>query len=106
MKSFQKTNIDLTLFPNAHHGFDSEEPVHRNEKGYSFEECLFDLTEDGDILMNYLKFHVKFYTTENWIFVLCQRGVDIGGNLEAAKVPTHFALEFMKKQCKRINLVN
>ena len=54
-KLSKNTNIGITVYPNAHHGFDSEETVHRNEKGYSFKDCLFDLTSEGDVLMNYLR---------------------------------------------------
>ena len=50
-----KANISLTTYPDSHHSFDSEIPVQRNEKGYSFKDCVFKLTEDGDILMNYLQ---------------------------------------------------
>ena len=96
-----RTNIDLTLFPNAHHGFDSEEPVHRNENGYSFNECLFDLTEDGDILMNYLKIPMSNSILQKIGFLFCvKRGVDIGGNLEARKKSFPFALQFMRKHLK------
>ena len=92
----------MTLFPNAHHGFDSEEPVHRNENGYSFEECLFDLTEDGDILMNYLKIPMSNSILQKIGFLFCvNRGVDIGGNLDARKSSYPFALEFMKKQLQK-----
>ena len=45
-------NIDIEIYPNAHHGFDSENPLIRNEKGYSFKDCLFELTDQGNILMN------------------------------------------------------
>tara|TARA_B100000963_G_scaffold237580_1_gene207717 strand:- start:1570 stop:2559 length:990 start_codon:yes stop_codon:yes gene_type:complete len=95
------TNIDLTLFPNAHHGFDSEEPVHRNDNGYSFSECLFDLTKDGDILMNYLKIPMTNSILQKIGFLFCvKRGVDIGGNLEARKKSFPFALQFMRKHLK------
>ena len=101
-KLSKKTNIELTLFPNAHHGFDSEEPVHRNENGYSFEECLFDLTEDGDILMNYLKIPMSNSILQKIGFLFCvKRGVDIGGNLQARKSSYPFALEFMKKHLQK-----
>ena len=60
--------------------------MHRNEKGYSFEECLFDLTEDGDILMNYFKIPMSNSILQKIGFLFCvNRGVDIGGNLEARK---------------------
>jgi len=88
----------LTLFANAHHGFDSEESISRNENGYSFKECLFELTEGGDILMNYLKIPMSNSILQKIGFLFCvKRGVDIGGNLEARKKAYPFALEFMRK---------
>ena len=93
-----RTKIDLTLFGNAHHGFDSEESINRNENGYSFRKCLFDLNKDGDILMNYLKIPMSNSILQKIGFLFCvKRGVDIGGNLEARKKAFPFALEFMRK---------
>ena len=93
----QNTQINITRYPEAHHGFDSEEPVRRNEKGYSFKDCLFDLTADGDILMNYLKIPMSNSTLQKVGFLFCaKRGVNIGGNSEARKKSFTFAKDFMK----------
>jgi len=89
-------NITLMTFPNAHHSFDSETPVQRNEKGYSFKDCVFKLTEDGDILMNYLNIPMSNSLMQKIGFVFCvERGVDIGGNPVARKKSFSFAKEFM-----------
>ena len=44
-KISNKSNVDLTIYTNSHHSFDSEEPVTFNEKGYSFKNCLFKLSK-------------------------------------------------------------
>ena len=93
----ENSNIGITVYPNSHHGFDSEEPVCRNENGYSFKNCLFDLTEKGDVLMNYLSLPMSNPTLQKIGFLFCvERGVSIGGNFEARKKALTFAKNFMK----------
>ena len=70
-KLSDKTNISITTYPEAHHGFDSEEPVVWNEKGYSFKDCLFDLTADGDVLMNYLRLPMSNSILQKVGFLFC-----------------------------------
>tara|TARA_B100000768_G_scaffold73213_1_gene70159 strand:- start:600 stop:1577 length:978 start_codon:yes stop_codon:yes gene_type:complete len=94
----ENSNIGITVYPNSHHGFDSEEPVRRNENGYSFKNCLFDLTEKGDVLMNYLGLPMSNPTLQKIGFLFCvDRGVSIGGNSEARKKSLTFAKSFMKR---------
>ncbi|MDC1216569.1 dienelactone hydrolase family protein [Flavobacteriaceae bacterium] len=94
----ENSNIGITVYPNSHHGFDSEEPVQRNENGYSFKNCLFDLTEKGDVLMNYLGLPMSNPTLQKFGFLFCvERGVSIGGNSEARKKSLTFASAFMKR---------
>ena len=94
----ENSNIGITVYPNSHHGFDSEEPVRRNENGYSFKNCLFDLTEKGDVLMNYLSLPMSNPTLQKIGFLFCvERGVSIGGNFEARKKALTFAKNFMKR---------
>ena len=47
-------NIELTVYKDSYHSFDKDSPVIRNENAYNFSDCLFKLSEDGDVLMNYL----------------------------------------------------
>ena len=85
-KLSDKTNINITTYPDAHHGFDSEEPVVWNKKGYSFKDCLFDLTADGDVLMNYLRIPMSNSILQKVGFLFCvEKGVHVGGNLSARK---------------------
>ncbi len=96
-KLSNNSNIGITVYPDSHHGFDSEEPVHRNKNGYSFKNCLFDLTEKGDVLMNYLNLPMSNPTLQKIGFLFCvERGVSIGGNSEARKKSFTFSKNFMK----------
>ena len=96
-----KANIALTTYPESHHSFDSETPVTRNEKGYSFKDCLFTLTEDGDVLMNYLQLPMSSPLLQKLGFMFCvEQGVDIGGNPAARKKAFAFAKEFMDTTLK------
>ena len=102
-KLSDKTNISITTYPNAHHGFDSEEPVVWNEKGYSFKDCLFDLTAEGDVLMNYLRLPMSNPMLQKIGFLFCvDRGVNVGGNLDARKKSLVFAKNFMNSQLLNI----
>ena len=96
-----KANIALTTYPESHHSFDSETAVTRNEKGYSFKDCLFTLTEDGDVLMNYLQLPMSSPLLQKLGFMFCvEQGVDIGGNPAARKKAFAFAKEFMHTTLK------
>ena len=102
-KLSDKTNISITTYPNAHHGFDSQEPVVWNEKGYSFKDCLFDLTAEGDVLMNYLRLPMSNPMLQKIGFLFCvDRGVNVGGNLDARKKSLVFAKNFMNSQLLNI----
>ena len=94
----EKTSIEITVYPNAHHSFDSEIAIKRNEKGYSFKNCMFTLTEDGDILMNYLQLPMSNPILQKLGLLFCvERGVDLGGNPEARTQAMAFSKSFMKK---------
>jgi len=97
-----KSNIGITVYPDSHHGFDSEDPVIRNEKGFSFKNCLFDLDEKGDVLMNYLGLPMSNPILQKIGFLFCvERGVNIGGNSEARQKSLTFAKNFMKLSLMR-----
>ena len=102
VKKISKTaNVDLTIYPDSHHSFDSEEPVTFNEKGYSFKDCLFKLNEDGDVLMNYLSLPMSSPFMQKVGFLFCvERGVNLGGNPIARKKSFEFALSFMSTTLK------
>ena len=102
-KLSDKNNISITTYPDAHHGFDSEEPVVMNEKGYSFKDCLFDLTADGDVLMNYLRLPMSNSILQKVGFLFCvEKGVHVGGNLDARKKSLAFAKDFMNNKLLKL----
>ena len=102
-KLSEKTNISITTYPEAHHGFDSEEPVVWNEKGYSFKDCLFDLTAEGDVLMNYLRLPMSNSILQKVGFLFCvDKGVHVGGNKDARKKSLAFAKDFMNKKLLKL----
>ena len=97
----KKGNIGLTIYPNAHHSFDSKSELTQNEKGYSFKDCLFKLTEDGDVLMSYLSLPMSSPFMQKIGFLFCvERGVTLGGNPQAREMAFKFAKNFMQKTLK------
>ena len=97
----KKGNVGLTIYPNAHHSFDSKSELTQNEKGYSFKDCMFKLSDDGDVLMNYLSLPMSSPFMQKIGFLFCvKRGVTLGGNSMARKMAFKFAEDFMKKTLK------
>ena len=97
-KLSEKSTIDITVYPDAHHGYDSESAVVHNPNGYSFKDCLFTLTDDGDVLMNYLQLPMSNAWMQKLGFLFCvERGVDIGGNHTAREQSMAFAASFMQQ---------
>lgn len=91
-------NINLTIYPDSHHSFDSKEPIKFNKNGYSFENCMFKLTEKGDVLMNYLSLPMSSPIMQKIGFLFCvKRGVSFGGNPKAREEAFKFAKSFMLK---------
>ena len=89
-------NIDITIYKDSHHGFDREGGLEINENGYSFKDCMFTLTSEGDVLMNYLNIPMSNALLQKLGFLFCaSKGVTIGGNLEARNQSFEFAKEFM-----------
>ncbi|MDG1509024.1 MAG: hypothetical protein P8Q53_04510, partial [Flavobacteriaceae bacterium] len=69
------------------------------EKGYSFKDCLFDLTADGNVLMNYLRIPMSNSILQKVGFLFCvEKGVNVGGNLDARKKSLAFAEDFMNNK--------
>jgi len=93
-----KANIDITVYKDSHHGFDRESPVEINENGYSFKNCLFKLTNDGDVLMNYLNIPMSNALLQKLGFLFCvSKGVSVGGNPIAREKSFVFANYFIIK---------
>ena len=91
-------NIGITVYPNAHHGFDREGPLSVEEKGYTASGCHFRMREDGALLMNFLNIPMITPFRQKIALAFCAgRGPTIGGNPEARKASFEFAKEFMKE---------
>ena len=95
-KISKNSNVKLTVYPNSHHSFDSQEPIEYNEKGYSFKNCLFKLNSEGDVLMNYLNLPMSSPIMQKIGFLFCvDRGVNLGGNPESREKAFLFSRSFM-----------
>ena len=92
------SNIDITVYKDSHHGFDREGGLEINKNGYSFKDCMFKLTDDGDVLMNYLNIPMSNAFLQKIGFLFCAtKGVTIGGNSDAREQSLKFARDFMIK---------
>ena len=92
------SNIDITVYKDSHHGFDRESGLEINENGYSFKDCMFKLTDDGDVLMNYLNIPMSNAFLQKIGFLFCAtKEVTIGGNSDAREQSLKFARDFMIK---------
>ena len=97
-KISDNSNVNLTIYPNSHHSFDSKEPITFNEKGYSFKNCLFKLNKEGDVLMNYLNLPMSSPLMQKIGFLFCvKRGVNLGGNHESREKAFAFSKSFMMR---------
>ena len=92
------SNINLTIYEDSHHSFDKDAPVIRNENAYNFSDCLFQLTKDGDVLMNYLNIPMSNSFLQKLGFMFCvSRGVNYGGNPVSREKSFAFAKKFMRE---------
>jgi dienelactone hydrolase len=91
-------NINLTIYEDSHHSFDKDSQVIRNENAYNFSDCLFKLTEDGNVLMNYLNIPMSNSFLQKLGFMFCvSRGVNYGGNPVSREKSFAFAKKFMRE---------
>ena len=92
------TNINVTVFESSYHSFDTDLKVHKNENAYNFSDCMFKLTPEGHVLMNYLNIPMSNPFLQKIGFSFCvTRGVFSGGNPEARKKSFPLAKSFMKR---------
>jgi len=92
------TNIDLTVFPNAHHSFDRITPITIKENGYKLKDCRFKMSEDGAVLMNFLNIPMTTPIRQKLGLAMCaERGPSMGGNPKAREAAFSFARQFMKE---------
>ena len=85
-------NIDITIYDNSHHSFDSFGSEEIIEHGYSFTNCMFDINDDGAVLMNYLNIPMTSPILQKIGLAFCvERGPIVGGNPKAREDALKFA---------------
>ena len=90
-------NIDLTIYPNAHHSFDRDGPLLVKENGYILEDCRFLMENDGTVYMSFLNLPMTTPMLQKiGLFVCAKRGPTYGGNKIAKMKAFLFAKEFME----------
>ncbi len=90
-------NIDITVYPDSHHSFDSKLPLIYVDNGYSLTDCNFRLRNDGAVLMNYLGIPMTSPILQKIGLSFCaSRGTTIGGNSNARKSVHQFSKLFMQ----------
>ena len=93
-----KDNIDITVYDNSHHGFDTEKDVVFIDHAYSFTDCMFNISDDGAILMNYLNIPMTSPLLQKIGLSFCvKRGTTAGGNPKARENAFNFSKSFMSK---------
>ena len=91
-------NIDITVYDGAHHSFDSKLPITTIPNGYSFKDCMFDLSDEGVPLMNRVNIPMRSPILQKIGFSFCvERGTTVGGNKNAREQSFEFSKLFMSK---------
>ena len=91
-----KINIDLTIYPNAHHSFDRDQPIETKENGYILTNCRFILDDHGSVLMNLWGIPMTTPFLQKVGLALCaKRGPKYGGNPVAKRSAMITAKDFM-----------
>ena len=91
-------NIDITIYEDAHHGFDRKGSIIKEENGYATGDCHFRMRSDGALLMNFFDIPMITPLRQKVALGLCaERGTTIGGNPIAREKSFNFARNFMEK---------
>ena len=94
-------NLEITTYPNAHHSFDRNQELINDEEAYSFVDIRLKLTDDGVARTLDLGFPLSNSILQKLVLAFyTKRGVTYGGEPEARKYSSEFALEFMNKHLK------
>jgi len=92
------TNIDLTIYPNAHHSFDRDTLLSIKQNGYILEDCRFKMKRNGSVSMNFLNIPMTSPLFQKIGLAMCaKRGPTYGGNQNAKIAAFKFAKKFMIK---------
>jgi dienelactone hydrolase len=91
-------NADITIYKDAHHSFDREDGLAVAKNGYKFSDCRFKLSDQGEILMNYINIPMSNPLLQKIGFATCaERGPTYGGHQESRKKSFEFSRNFMQK---------
>jgi len=91
-------DIDITVYEDAHHSFDTTNGVVIAEGGYSFTNCKFKMNDQGAVLMNFLDIPMNNWFTQMIGFGMCaDRNPHFGGHPESRKLAFQFSENFMRK---------
>ena len=94
--SGNSVDIGITVYANAHHGFDRKGLPVKEENGYATGKCHFRMRSDGALLMNFLDIPMITPFRQKVALGWCaDRGTTIGGNPEARVKSFDFARNFM-----------
>ena len=93
-----KKNINITVYSDAHHSFDSDKNLTEISYAYSFKDCMFNMNDDGSILMNYLNIPMSNSFLQKIGLSFCvSRGTTVEGNKLAKQKSFKFSKEFMSR---------
>ena len=91
-----ETNIGLTIYPDAHHSFDSHEDLTIKQNGYILENCRFNMNENGSVLMNFFDIPMTTPILQKIGLYMCaKRGPTYGNNKKAKISAFNFSKNFM-----------
>ena len=97
-KMNKPNNIGLTIYPNAHHSFDSNQSLAIKHRGYILEDCRFCMNDDGAVIMNFFDIPMTTPLLQKIGLATCaKRGPTYGKNILAKKQALNFAKSFMNQ---------
>ena len=98
LKLINKENINLTVYPEAHHSFDRNTNPIIKENGYILKNCRFKMKDNGAVVMNFLNIPMCSPFLQKIGLAGCaKRGPIYGGNQRIKIEAMYFAKEFMKQ---------
>ena len=93
-----KDNIEITIFEDAHHSFDSKIKLTKMDNGYSLTDCMFKLNDDGTLLLDFMNFPMTSPYLQKIALAFCaKRGTTVEGNKSAKQEAHKISVLFMKK---------
>jgi len=97
-------NVNLTIYENAHHSFDSSIVPKVKKNGYILDDCRFIMREDGAVLMNFLRIPMTTPFLQKMGLLGCaKRGPIYGEHLKSKQKARVFAKEFMSTHLIKSN---